>query len=787
MIKNYFKIAFANLIKSKVYSIISISSLTIGMAISILLLIYVADELSYDRYHEHADNIYRLITDKDSYQAPQTAKFLADELPQIEKYARIFPNDNFIVQYKEQKFNENMGAFADADLLRMFSFKFKYGNAETALTDPASIVISEKIAEKYFGKENPIGKVLKINNEYEGTISAVIESMPHNSHFRYDILISLTHAEMIFGEEMMNNWGWRNFLVYFKMQDQFSKPEVEAKICEFLRNPTGADKDAPLPIFKLQKLKDIHLYSSHIKNDIQPQNSITYVMIFSAIGLLILLIACFNYINLLTANATIRVTEIGVRKTFGASRSQLAKQFISESIVVLFISLVLALLVVGLSLPIFNTLSSKELSLLSLINWNIILGILGMVLFVGIIAGWYPAFVLSSFNPTKVMKASKSSGGSKIQFKKILVGAQFTIVIALIACAIIMLRQINFLQNKSLGFDKEYVLMAVFNDIGDEGKYLALKQALLEQSIVASVSTGSRVPSGELNNGGAALPEGQTEWIPLKTVHVQFDYFQTLGIKAKQGRLFSDQLKTDITESLILNEAAVKHLGIQGDPIGQKIKNAWPRSDRDIIGIVDDFHFESLHEKIKPVLFVILHDMCSRLIVKVNPSNASDAINILKETSQKIYPEEIFDFRFLDVKLEQLYQKDEKTFQLMGYFSLIAILLACLGLLGMASFILTRRTKEIGVRKVNGATVSEIMQMLNISFVKWMIVAFIIATPIAYYGMNKWLESFAYKTALSWWIFVLAGIISLVIVLLTVSGLSYKAARRNPVEALRYE
>ena len=785
MIKNYFKIAFANLIKSKVYSVISISSLAVGMAVSILLLIYVADELSYDRYHENADNIYRLCTEKDSYQAPQTAEFLAEKLPQIKKYARILPRDNMIVQYKEQRFNENMGAFADGDLFQIFSFKFKTGNPETALEQPFTVVISEKMAQKYFGTDDPIGKLLKFDNDFESTISGVFEDMPHNSHFKYDFLMSLAGADRIFGEELMNNWGWQNFLVYFEMQDQFSKPEVEAEISEFMKNPN--DEDAALPIFKLQNLKDIHLYSSHIQNDIQPQNSITFVLIFSAIGLLILLIASFNYVNLLTANATTRVTEIGVRKTFGASRSQLAKQFISESIVVLIISLLFALLVVGVSLPIFNALSGKELSILSLLNGNIILGIMGMMMVVGVLAGWYPAFVLSSFNPTKVLKASKSSGGSKIQFKKILVGAQFTIVIALIASAAIMLRQINFLQNTSLGFDKEYVLIANVNDYGDEEKYLSLKQALLEQTIVAGVSSASRVPSGELNNWGAAIPEEQTEWIGLPFVHVQFDYFETLGIKATQGRLFSDQLKTDITESVILNEAAVSHLGIQGNPIGQKIKIPWPMSDRKIAGIVEDIHFESLHDKIKPVLFVIMQDMCSRLIVKVNPSNASEAINILRETSIKIYPDEIFDFRFLDVRLEHLYQKDEKTFQLMGYFAALAIILASMGLLGMASFIITGKTKEIGLRKVNGATVSEIMTMLNFSFVKWMGISFVIATPIAYYSMNKWLENFAYKAELSWWVFALAGIISLVIVLLTVSGLSYRAARRNPVEALRYE
>lgn len=785
MIKNYFKIAFANLIKSRVYSSISISSLSIGLAVVILLFLYVSHELSYDRYNEKADNIYRLCTEKDSYQAPQIAEFLADKLPQIKEFARIFPNDNFIVQYKEQRFNENMGAFADNDLFQIFSFKFKFGNAETALTHPASIVISEKIAQKYFGSEDPIGKVLKINNEFEGTISGVIENMPHNSHFRYDILFSLAGANNLFGEEMMNNWGWENFLVYFEMQDQFSKPEVEAKISEFIKNIKG--DDAPLATFKLQNLKDIHLYSSHIQNDIQPQNSITYVLIFSAIGLLILLIACFNYINLLTANATTRVTEIGVRKTFGASRNQLAMQYITESVIVFFISFCIALLWVGLSLPLFNGLAGKSIEFSMLINPTMILSLLAMMLVVGVLAGWYPAFVLSSYSPTKVMKSNKSGIGSGFQMKKFLVGAQFTIVIVLIASSLIMLRQINFLQNKTLGFDKEYVLVANVNDYGDEGKYLSLKQALLEQSIVTGVSSASRVPSGELNNRGAAIPEEQTEYIGLPFVHIQFDYFETLGIKTTQGRLLSDQLKTDITESVILNEAAIDHLGIQGDPIGQQIKIPWPMSDRKIVGIVEDIHFESLHDKIKPVLFVIMQDMCSRLIVKVNPSNASDAINILRETSLKIYPDEMFDFRFLDVRLEQLYQKDDKTFQLMGYFAIIAIFLASMGLLGIASFMMTSRTKEIGVRKVNGATVSELMQMLNISFVKWMLVSFVIATPIAYYSMNKWLESFAYKAELSWWVFVLAGIISLVLVLLTVSGLSYRAARRNPVEALRYE
>jgi len=532
-------------------------------------------------------------------------------------------------------------------------------------------------------------------------------------------------------------------------------------------------------------VESVWLYDQFL-GDIQPQNSITYVLIFSAIGLLILLIAGFNYINLLTANATTRVTEIGVRKTFGASRTQLAMQYVSESMIVFFISFCISLILVRLSLPMFNELSGKELSFYFLANVDILISLLGMMIVLGVLAGWYPAFVLSSYSPVQVMKSSKSGFGSGFQIKKILVGAQFTIVIVLIACATVMLRQISFIQEKELGFDKEAVLTSIF-DFGDEAKYNTLKQALLNESFVSGVSVASRIPSGSLSNEGRVRLEGQADGIAISYVHVTFDYFRTLGIEPVQGRLFSSEFKTDATESVILNEAAVKSIGIQGNPIGQTLKCNWPKSDRIIVGIIDDIYFESLYNKVKPVVYVIDYSMAYHLIVKVKPSDLVGSKNALTEVCQSIYPDEVIEFAFLDQILEQRYQKESKTFQLMGFFAVLAIFLACMGLLGVASFMMASRTKEIGIRKVNGATISEIMQMLNKSFVKWMIIAFIIATPIAYYGMNKWLESFAYKTALSWWIFVFAGFISLVIVLLTVSGLSYSTARRNPVEALRYE
>ncbi len=786
MLKNYFKTALAHLIKNKSYSLISVFSLSMGLAVCILLLVYVQNELSYDRYHEKADNIYRLCQEEHPYQSPMTAKILADNFPEIKYHTRILPRDNIIFEYKGQRFKENEVAYVDADFFRIFSFKFTSGIAETALQQPGTIVISEKTAQKYFGNQNPIGKVFRLGNEYDYNIMGVFEDMPNNSHFRFDIFVTLSDANTVYGEDWMSNWGWLNFLVYFQMHDEFSKSDFETKSGQLIGEYDTTEKDGPLPKYSLQQLKDIHLYSSHIENDIQPQNSISYVLIFSAIGILILLIACFNYINLLTANASTRVTEIGVRKVFGASRNQLAWQYFSESFIILLISLIISLFVVLLSLPIFNELSGKALSLISLTHRNTILGITGIMLFVGIMAGWYPAFILSSSQPIKVLKALKGSGRSKVQFRKILVGAQFTIVIALIASAIVMFRQIHFMQQKELGFDKEYVIVSELDDFGDLEKYNSLKQALLDHSLVLNVSEASRVPSGSLSNYGMVMPTGQTEWITIPYVHMNFDYFNTLGIKASQGRLFSNQLKTDATEAVILNEAAVSSLGIQGDPIGQMLKCNWPKSDREIVGVLSDFHFESLYEQIKPAVFVIDHGMCYQLMVKIKPSNDANSISSISEICQSFYPDQIFDFRFLDERYEQIYQSDTKTFHLMGYFTALAIFIACIGLFGVASFVLTRRTKEIGIRKVNGALVSEIVLLLNKDFVRWIFAAFVIATPIAYYGLNKWLESFAYKSPLSWWVFVLAGLITLGIAILTVSWKTYKAAIGNPVEALKY-
>ncbi|MCX6555988.1 MAG: ABC transporter permease, partial [Candidatus Aminicenantes bacterium] len=676
MIINYFKTAFRNLIKNKSYAFISVFGLAIGMAVCILLLLYVKHELSYDRFNKNVANIYRLCQPQHPYNSPQTAKLLADNLPEIKDYARILISGNDIIQYKEKRYleKENVLAYADASLFRIFSFKFKQGYPEKALQQPFTMVISEKAARKYFGNENPVGKVLKLNNQYDYMIAGVMEDMPQNSHFRYDIIATLTAAEKVVGVDWMNNWGWQNFLVYFVMQEQFSQPAFEIKCSELIAKHSNSGPNSPSVKYSIQSLKDIHLYS-HFENDIQPQNSITYVLIFSAIGFLILLIACFNYVNLLTANATTRAKEIAIRKVAGASRNHLAMQFIGESFIVLFMALIIALVFVAMFLPVFNALSGKVLSFASLVQVSTILEILAIVMVTGVLAGSYPAFFLSAFQPAKMLKAYTNTGKAKFNFRKLLVGVQFTIVIILICCALFMFSQIHFLQNKKLGFDKEYTLISEINNTTDDvEKYTALKQALLRESVVGSVSIASRIPSDPLTDGGALIPQGQSKPIELPFVHVHYDYFETLGIKASQGRLFSSKLKTDADETIILNEAAVKKLELKGNPIGQSVACSWPKSKRKIVGVVKDFHFESLYETIRPTVFVVSYRQCHQLIVKVNPSNAKSTINKLEAICNSFYPDGIFEFHFLDDKLEALYKKDKNTFQLMGYFTALAII-----------------------------------------------------------------------------------------------------------------
>jgi len=786
MMNYYIKIAFRNFVKYKSYFFISVAGLAIGLAVCMMLLLYVLNEFSYDRYNENADNIYRLCQSDEVYHSPQTAKILADGIPEIEDYGRLLVTWGKILESGEHKYKETDIIYADPAIFRIFSFNFISGDPLTALNDPYTIVISELIAKKYFGTENPIGKVIEIDNEAEYTITGVIENMPENSHFRYDIFMTLTGENELFGSDA-TNWGWQNFLIYFVMHDGFSEDEVTQKAVDLIVKAANLGPDDGKPDYSLQQLKDIHLHSGHIGNDIQPQNSLTYVLIFVGIAILILFIACFNYINLFTANATSRSSEIGIKKVVGAKRRQLLSQFMGESFILLLISFFLSLIIMEISLPLMNGLLGKQLAISDLLNIGSILGILGIFLTTGILAGAYPAFFLSSIQPLKVLKGSSFGVDSKSNFRKILVIVQFIIVVALISSAMLMLLQINFLEKKELGFNKESIIASEFDDFSRIEKFKAMKQALLEQNFVLDVSAGSRIPSGDLNNYGALKPMGEAKPIVMRFVHVSFDYFETLGISAKSGRTFSDAVQTDIDNAIVLNEAAVKLLKFEGDAIGQPVYCNWPDSDREIIGVVKDFHFESLYKEIVPTAFVLYYGQCRTLMLKVQSSDINNSISMVNDICSEFYPDMMFEFHTMDEQLENIYKEDKRTFNLMAYFASLAILIACIGLFGLASFMLRSRTKEIGIHKIFGSGLWQVMVKLSRDFASWVLVACIIAWPLSYFMMRRWLENFAYRINISIWIFLLSGIIALILALATVSWISWRAARKNPADSLRYE
>jgi putative ABC transport system permease protein len=785
MYKYYLKTAVRYLSRFKSVSIINITGLTIGITVCILLLLYIRDELSFDNFHEDSDSVYRIVRE-DPYIAPQVAKLVKDNFPEVKEVSRILPRDDTSVKYGDRKYKENNFALVDPAFFKIFSFKLKRGNPETVLNQPFSIVITEKIANKYFDDEDPIGKILQINAGLNCTVTGILEEMPRNSHFRYDLLASLVNGEALFGD-LINDWGWRNFVTYLRVGERFVKPDFEAKCTALIaRHKEKEPGDTPVN-YSLQPLADIHLYSAHMKGDIAPQGNITYILILSAIGILILLIASANYVNLSTANAAVRMNEVGIRKVVGATVRQLTVQFVLESVLLVLFAFTLSLILVGVFLPGFNALTLKNFSLTDLFNGKIVLGTAGIILLISLVSGLYPAFALSALQPVKMIKGSRASSKDRPGLRKILVGFQFTVSIILIICALLMLQQMNYLKDKPLGFKEDYVALAEVQNFTDISKYDSLKSTLLQDTNITAVSSASRIPSDSWTDYSGFLPEGQSESIVMPIGHVDFDYFESLGIEPVKGRLFSEKFKTDSTEAIILNESAVKKLGLSLSPLDVSIRVGWPKSNRRVIGVIKDIHLESLHEKINPVAFVISPENCWKLIIKMKSANVHETLKRITHTCNTFFPDWVFEFNFLDDRINNLYRSERRTFKMMGYFTLIAIFIAGMGLFGLASFSTRRRFKEIGIRKIHGASNLEIISLLSKEFLVGVAAAFILACPAAYYSMSRWLENFAYRIEISWWIFAAGGVISLGIALLTVSWQTFHAARLNPVDTLRSE
>ncbi|MDH5383968.1 MAG: ABC transporter permease [Candidatus Aminicenantes bacterium] len=803
MVKNYLKVAIRNILKHKGFSIINIVGLAIGIACSILILIFVAHELSYDKFHEKADRTYRIAVRasvgdtkiRQTYSSSATFKKLLEDFPEIEVGVKFLNLGRTPVKLGEITFYESRFFALDSTFFDVFTFPLIHGNPKTALSEPNSMVVSKNTALKYFGSTDAVGKILRSDFSYgpgsvDFEITGVSENVPDNSHFHYDLLVSSSTFPTFINDP---GWSSNNFITYVVLKEGTTAEWFNERLKEFTRRYMGGERfDAWVAKgnfweYFLQPLTKIHL-NSDLNGEFEANGNETYVYIFSAISIIILLIACINFMNLSTAKSSLRAKEVGMRKVVGSGRGGLVFQFLSESVLLSFISLTIGMVLVIILLPLYKNLIGRQLEIHYFDNLVAIPSLLALGLIVGVISGSYPAFFLSSFKPITALKGMtiRSKGGSWL--RNILVIFQFMISIFLIIGTLAVNQQLKFFQNKKLGFDKEQVL--VIRNPGALGNNITpFKEALRKYSSIIDVSGSNTLPGKSFSNIGFGA-EGVDKSFTLNLCVCDYDFLETLKLELAQGRFFSRDFVTD-SHAAVLNEKAVELLGWD-DPIGKKINNwARNRGDFTVIGVIKDYHYESLHQEIRPqALFLsdgYYTNVESYISVRLNTENISETIGYVENTWKDFAPNKPFEYSFLDEDYDNLYMNEQQTRKLFSIFSFLAIFIACLGLFGLASFIADRRTKEIGIRKVLGASVPGIVQILNKHFVKWVFIANLIAWPIAWFIMNRWLQNFAYRIELSWWMFVLAAVLALVIALITVSFQTVKAALRNPVDSLRYE
>ncbi len=783
MLKNYLKISLRNLRKHKGYSFINITGLAVGMASTILILLWVQDELSFDRFHQNANRIYR-VTDYEKYSngeevtfsmnPPALASTLKDEYPEILNTARIRKLSNVVVQYGDKCFSEDAILFADPSFLKIFSFPLINGNEEKALINPQSIVITEKMALKYFGKEHPVGKIIRVDNRLNFLITSVMKDVPKNSHLKFDFVVSF-EAIKEFGFPIE---GWNSFAytIYVLLAKKSDYHQVSKKITDLIKTK---QEDAIVTL-SLQPLLDIHLRSGNMWG-IGGTGDIKYVYIFTVIAGFILLLACINFMNLTTARASNRAKEVGLRKVVGADRKDLIKQFFGESILFALLSLIIAIILVVEVLPFYNVLSGKDLGLDIQNNQIIVILLVGVTIITGLVSGSYPALFLSAFKPVSVLKGVLKSGSKNSFIRKILVSFQFSLTIVLIIGTIIINRQLHFIKGQRLGFDKDQVLCLKLPGKLNQKIDLICAELLKNQQVV-EISAVSFPPVQIRRSTIVSDWEGRQtdDQFLMYMLSADFDFLNTMGIAMAEGRYFSRKFTADTSNGIVVNEAAVRAMNME-NPIGKKL------FDLNIIGVVKDFHFASLHSRIGPLVIYYNPNEIQNLLIKVKPDDFSQNIKSIEHAWNRIVPGFPLEYSFLDEQIDKLYKAEQRVGKVINTFSILALFIACLGLFGMASYTAEQRTKEVGIRKVHGATVPGIVMLLSREFTRYVLFANIAAWPIAYFAMNKWLQNFAYRIEMSWWMFALASVLALVIALLTVSWQSIRAGMANPVESLRHE
>ena len=808
MVHNYLKIGVRNMLSQRLYSFINIFGLAVGMAATILISLYVQHELSYDKYHEKADRIYRisrewLNQDGESslhlgHIAPPFAPLIENDFEGVvEQAVRLMSGYGPLMSVGDKQFEEENFFFADADVFKVFSWKFIQGNRETALVEPNTLVLSETVTKRYFNDEDPIGKSLTFNNFgiiQEMKITGVIEDTPDNSHFKYGMLCSfLTYENVVGTEQLMQRFGSNNFATYVLFPEGVSASQLEAGIPAFTDKHLGqngnGDPASTTNKLHLMPLTDIHLHS-HLDSEIEANGDIKYVYTYIIIALFILVIACINFMNLSTARSMKRAKEVGVRKVMGAFRSSLIRQFITESVLMALISALLAIGFVALVLPWFNNFAGKELSLVTVDPLFFGGLLLIVVLSVGLLAGSYPAFFLSSFTPVKVLKGAKHSSHKKVNLRSVLVVFQFFISICLIIGVGVIGDQIEYMKTKELGFAKDNMIVLPSNG-QIHANFKLIRERLIEQPSIEDVTFSSRVPSGRLldSQGGEAEVDGEMKRIDFRIadIHVDHSYLETLEIKFLAGRNFDYELASDSSEAFILNKAAIDGLGYASteEAVGKKFNYGGRQGY--ITGVVDDFHFESLHQSIAPIVFVITQGRARNVIVKVKEGLEDEATAYLKGEWEELRPGSTWDHYTIGESFNDQYEAEEKLSELVSYFSALTIFVAILGLFGLSSFSIEQNLKEIGIRKVLGASVSNVMYMFTRRFALLVLTGIIVAVPVSYYGMEIWLEQFPYATGLQLLTFIIGGVAALLFAIGTVSYEVIKAALSNPVNTLRSE
>ena len=787
MVNNMIKILIRQMRRHKSHSFINISCLVVGLSCSILMILWVHDEYSYDRFHKNFNTLYRVISEKKTpgktFQeagAPAAlAKTLKENYPEIINSTRyIGVPEGWLIQYEEKSFlNDRLGS-ADPSFFEMFTFPFIQGDPKTALDEPYSMVITIQMAQKYFGNDDPLGQIIKIHgNGFK--VTGVLKAVPGNSHLQFDFILPMSFWKEAWGLDL-DSWKGSPYHTYIQLEEECYADQVNSKISSIVKinNP-----DVDWSIY-LQSLNKVHL-NSHFRNDLWGHGSITTVYIFICTASCILLIACINFMNLSTAQSANRAREIGMRKVTGAQRNDILIQFLSESISIAFISLFIAMGLVYLVLPTFNRFTGKALSIMDFGHMDVFIGFIIVTLLAGIIAGSYPAIFLSSFQPVEVLRGvfvKKSRG--QFCIRKVLVVFQFAVTTIFISMSIIIYSQLKYIHTKDLGFQREHIIY--FLARGGFGRnYEAARSSLLESPNIISVSKSFPPFGSRTENGTSDIRwEGKDaiQKILMQPVSVDYDYLETFAMEMKKGRFFSREWATD-RSNYILNEAAVRAMDIES-PIGKRFSH----QDRDgtIIGIIKDFHQHSLHNEIIP-LFLEFDENNMYVCVRIDPKKIPETIQFLEKKWNEFVPGFPFTYDFLGDTINSAYTTEKQVGNILRYFTIIAVGVACMGLFGLASFNTAQRTKEIGIRKVLGAPVSGILLMLSKEFTKCVLISNIVAWPIAYFIMRRWLLKFAFKVDLNWYIFIVSGVISLGIAMLTVSYQVIRSVKSNPVESLKYE